>query len=188
MLPATWVTRPAFSKILPSNVVVVVLPLVPEMASTSPCRSDQASSSSPTMGMPCSFAASTTGASMGTPGLMTRPSTSESRRTGSSASRNSHAVPRSASSSPPKASSGLRSESTGVAPFSKSSCAAATPLRAMPTTKMRLLANFIGKPPPTEMENHGSTLSENSATRLSMPTTTAYMATICTSVMPESSK
>ena len=28
----------------------------------------------------------------------------------------------------------------------------------MPTTKMRLLANFIGKPPPTGLENHGSTL------------------------------
>ena len=39
MLPTTKVRRPAFLKISPSSVVVVVLPLVPVMASSRPLAS-----------------------------------------------------------------------------------------------------------------------------------------------------
>ena len=71
MFPATCVTRPAFSNILPSSVTVVVLPLVPVTASTSPCNSDAARLQLADQGYAISLAVFTTGASIGTPGLMT---------------------------------------------------------------------------------------------------------------------
>ena len=135
--------RPAFSKILPRRVVVVVLPLVPEMASISPFSSDEANSSSPTTGMPFSLAAFTTGASMGTPGLIIRISASSSSFTLSSPKRNTQAVFRRLSSWSPKASSSFISDKTGMAPWRSSSSAAAMPLRAMPTTSTRFFSSFM---------------------------------------------
>ena len=70
-LPATATGTPAARCISASSSTVVVLPLVPVTARKRLGISRQASSSSPVTSMPRSSAARTTGASRGTPGLLT---------------------------------------------------------------------------------------------------------------------
>ena len=70
-LPATATGSPAARWIAPSSSAVVVLPLVPVTATKRFGSSRQASSSSPSTGSPRSSAAAITGASRGTPGLLT---------------------------------------------------------------------------------------------------------------------
>jgi hypothetical protein len=69
--PATTTGRPASRWMWPISSVVVVFPLVPVTAMKSLGISRQASSSSPITASPRSRAAATTGASRGTPGLLT---------------------------------------------------------------------------------------------------------------------
>ena len=113
--PATSTSRPAARKIAPSSSTVVVFPFVPVTPITrvpSPsCR--QPISTSDHTGTPHSRAASTSGASPGTPGLLTRRST-PSRRS------RSYSFPSSASTS------------TAWSPRSASRSATAAPERARP--------------------------------------------------------
>ena len=71
MLPPTVTWNPAACSIRPVSAVVVDLPLVPVIAITRPCSHRDASSISPTIGMPRARAACTAGCSGGTPGLST---------------------------------------------------------------------------------------------------------------------
>ena len=167
------------------------MPLVPEMASISPLSREEASSSSPTTGMPFSLAAFTTGASMGTPGLIIRMSASSSSFTLSCPRRNRQAVPRRLSSWSPNASSCFISDKMGMAPWRSSSSAAAMPLRAMPTTNTRFFSTFMTIFT-SEILKIVSVYQfkgrENREIRHRRPSTMEYMATICCSVMPLSSK
>ncbi len=99
-LPATATGSPAARQIAPSSSTVVVLPLVPVTATKRLGSSRQASSSSPTTGTPSSRARAITGASFGTPGLLT-----------------THAA-RSSSSRPSLSSTASRSPGTSGRPLS----------------------------------------------------------------------
>ena len=124
-LPATATGRPASRQISPSSSAVVVLPFVPVTATKRCGSSRQASSSSPRTGSPRSRAAAITGASFGTPGLLTTQATPSSSSTPS--------TPRCASS--PAGTSG-RPESVPITrPCASSTRAAAAPDRASPTTR-----------------------------------------------------
>src|ERR1700678_3012043 len=68
IFPPTSVGRPASLKILPTSVVVVVLPFDPVIATIFPCRNRLASSTSPIMGIPNALVCCTSGVSVGTPG------------------------------------------------------------------------------------------------------------------------
>ena len=71
MLPPTSVLNPPAAMISPTNVVVVVFPFDPVMATIGPGRNWEASSISPITGRPKARACSSGSASTGTPGLTT---------------------------------------------------------------------------------------------------------------------
>src|SRR5438093_1969642 len=134
MLPATSTGRGCSARIDPVSAVVVVLPFVPVIAIVSASVARQPSSSSPITGTPAARAAAASGASTGTPGLTT---TRSARRTAASASRSrTTRMPSvtSARASAPSVSIGFASVPSTVAPQSRNRRAAATPLRASPTT------------------------------------------------------
>ena len=79
--PASATGSPASRQIAPSSSVVVVFPFVPVTATNRFGSSRQASSSSPSTVMPRSRAAAITGASFGTPGLLTTVDTRSSSST-----------------------------------------------------------------------------------------------------------
>ena len=130
-LPATVASIPASRSVWPSHSATVVLPLVPVTAAKRLSSSRQPSSSSPITSRPRSRAAATTGASAGTPGLLTTVFTSSSSWIPSPSS--SSSTPSSASLPAP----GGFPESVPYtrAPSATSAFAAATPERARPTTR-----------------------------------------------------
>ena len=105
--------------------MVVVLPLVPVTATKRFGSSRQASSSSPSTGTPRSRAATITGASFGTPGLLTTHPTPSSSSTPS--------TPRCASMS--AGISGVPESTATTSPCCRSILTAAVPDRASPTTR-----------------------------------------------------
>src|SRR4051812_37969749 len=134
MFPPTSTSRPAADSIRPIRVVVVDFPFVPVTAMTGPRSQRNASSSSPMISTPSRRAASNTGCSSATPGLVTIRSATASV---------SLRCPPSSSSTPAARSSGAASndgrDSVSVtwAPRRTRSVAAAIPLRAAPTTTTR---------------------------------------------------
>ncbi len=75
MLPQTSAVRPPAFTISPVIAVVVLLPLLPVMATTGPSRNGKASSTSAITGTPHRRASSSSGRSSGTPGETTTRST-----------------------------------------------------------------------------------------------------------------
>ncbi len=135
MLPATSVGRLSASNTCPSRLVVVVLPLVPVIATIGALQNHDAASISETTGVPRSIAARTSAAVDGTPGDTTiRSQASET----SPCPPNSTLTPTASISSRTSARSGPLSVSRTPAPADASRRAAAIPLRAAPTTVMRL--------------------------------------------------
>src|SRR6266550_6814343 len=134
MLPPTSTFCPAASSIRPISVVVVDFPFVPVTAITRPVIQRDANSSSPIVSTPFARAASNTGCSVGTPGLVTIRSAeaSVSALWPPSSSSMPCALRRSAASKVSRV-----SVSITRAPFFAASSAAAMPLRAAPTTTTR---------------------------------------------------
>src|SRR5256885_5836454 len=126
-LPTTACGRPASRQIAPSSATVVVLPLVPVTSNhgRSP-SSRQASSSSPSTGTPRSRAAAITGASRGTPGLLT-PAPARSSSSSPSAPRRTGKPGVSISGRPASTPATSSPRATSARP-------AASPERASPTT------------------------------------------------------
>ena len=134
MLPPTAALSPPSVSMRPISVVVVDLPLVPVMATMRPASQRDASSSSPMTGTPAARAAATSACRGETPGLRTIRSAlfSVSARWPPS----SRTTPARRSSSAGSIVSRV-SVRTTLAPRATSRCAAATPLRAAPTTTTR---------------------------------------------------
>ena len=141
-LPATATGGPAARCMAPISSTVVVLPFVPVTAMNSFGTSRQPSSSSPTTSMPALARASpTTGASHGTPGLLTtvagggdackRWIPSVSRWTSTPAARKPFPHPR----APRRACRVAGDDRARQARAARSASAAATPERASPTTR-----------------------------------------------------
>jgi len=134
MLPPTRTRRPAASSIRPTSVVVVDFPFVPVMATMGPRSHRVASSSSPMTGTPAALALSSSGRSIGTPGLSTIKLALSNEAASCSPSSSSMPASRSSASC---GIDGLRSVSVTRAPRLASRRAAATPLLAAPTTSTR---------------------------------------------------
>src|SRR5574338_71286 len=134
MLPPTATREPPSPSIRPMSVVVVDFPFVPVTAIRRPFSHREASSSSPITGTPFARACSISGCRQDTPGLSTMRSAPESDST--SCPPSSSATP-AASNSSAASICGFMSVSTTLAPRRASRCAAATPLRAAPTTTTR---------------------------------------------------
>src|SRR5882672_3026043 len=134
MLPPTTALKPPAVNMRPASVVVVDFPFVPVIATMRPVSQRDASSTSPITGMPALRAAATCGWVSGTPGLNTIKSALS--KVSDRCSPSSRAMPasRRRCSSSVRSSLGRRSVSVTRAPRSASSSAAATPLRAPPTT------------------------------------------------------
>ena len=215
MLPTTCVGRPVARNSSPTSVVVVVLPLVPVMAHRPPRIMRAPSSNSPMTSTPASIASCTNGLATGMPGLRIIMSWPARCFCGPSPSAKVHPSAFSSSSAPPKLSSVFMSLIVTIAPRFASSLAAATPLRAMPSTSTRLFLTSILMPPirATRLflqmckasplgrtENqfcqlHRKRLNARapystpiSAIRHSASVVVMYMATIWNSLMPQSSK
>src|SRR5262245_3494966 len=134
IFPPTSAVVPAAASIRPMSVVVVDLPFVPVMAISRPFTNRHANSSSPMISTPHARAASNTGCSTGTPGLVTIKSADVNVSTlwPPSSSRTPSALRRSARSNVSRISVSVTS-----APRLAASSAAAMPLRAAPTTTTR---------------------------------------------------
>ena len=117
----------------PISSTVVVLPFEPVSATNSCSSSRQPSSSSPITRSPAVSAVCTTGASRGTPGLLTTVAMPASRSAPSSPSRTS--TPAASSRCLTSASTTRASVPTTRSPRDASASAAATPERARPTTR-----------------------------------------------------
>src|SRR5687768_13570862 len=141
MLPPTSTCRPSASSIRPMTVVVVDFPFVPVTAITRPLSQRDASSISPIVSTRRAAASWKAGWRSDTPGLTTIRSASP--RVCSSCPPSSSVTPcaRSGSAASHVA---RRSVSVTRAPRRTSSSAAATPLRAAPTTTTRLPATEKG--------------------------------------------
>jgi hypothetical protein len=130
-LPATATGSPASRCTWPIHSVVVVFPFVPVTAISSLESSRQAISSSPTTASPAARAAATTGASCGTPGLLT--SVRARGTSWSPGSSRSTSTP--AATSLPTPSGAPVSTPITSSPRARSASAAATPERASPATR-----------------------------------------------------
>src|SRR5512145_2820617 len=128
------------AKSAPASAVVVLLPLVPVMATTgtSP-RKRQASSTSPQTGTPVRRAAWIGAMESGTPGETTTRSAPEKSPSSWPPSTLRIGSPASAASGSASSASGLRSVTVTFAPSRAQSFAAATPLFASPMTVTFLL-------------------------------------------------
>ena len=138
MLPATRTGRGCWASTAPISAVVVVLPLVPVIAIVSASIARQPSSSSPMIGTCRARAAASWAPSGGIPGLTTTSSV-PAKAAAVSPVPASRRTPRSASAaaSRPRAATGFTSVPITSAPAVRRSRAAATPLRASPTTVTR---------------------------------------------------
>src|SRR6266849_6508302 len=131
-LPPVKVRRPARSSARPTRLVVVLLPLVPVMATSGHGSSPKASSISLSTAMPRRTAAASTGASRGTPGLGTTRSIPASRSGPSSPRRSSTpaGIPLT-----PRAAAGRASAARTRTPRAASAAATACPVRRKPSTR-----------------------------------------------------
>ena len=143
MLPPTTLESPPAARISPANVVVVVFPLEPVMATIFPGKNSAASSISPITFSPKARACTSGGASTGTPGLTTMRSCPRNVR--SPCPPVSTAIPWSSSAgiSFLSSSCGLVSETVTRAPRAFRKSADATPDFPRPTTSTRLLERSI---------------------------------------------
>ena len=182
IFPATKARRPALRSISPVSETVVVFPFVPVTATCVPRTNRAASSSSPSTGTCRACARRTTGASMGTAGLTTTASHPSTSVSGISPRRAWQPMAISVSS---PALSGRLSLRTGSAPCAHRSPAAATPLRAMPTTNTRL---FFQSSPMVCPHRLPCPAMPSSAIRHSTTVAMAYIDTMRVSGTPHSSK
>src|SRR5512137_171669 len=143
-LPPTKAARSSW-KSRPVSAVVVLLPLVPVMATTGTCsRSRKASSTSPTTGIPARRAAAMPGSVSGTPGDTTTRSAEVKSRSSCPPSASEIASPSSEASVPASSAMVRRSVTVTRAPSRAASRAAAAPLRASPTTSTFFPASSSG--------------------------------------------
>ena len=146
MFPPSNVRIPALAQSCASKWVVVDLPLVPVTARMGHDSCSAANANSPTTSTPAATAATTSGIAAGTPGetiTLSAPVKSSIR-----------CVPYTASVPGTTEASGRRSVHTTRCPCETASFAAATPLRAMPTTSTR-----CGAPDSSERDAIGDTPS-----------------------------
>src|SRR5262249_27753951 len=118
----------------PVSAVVVVLPLVPVMAITSASIARQASSSSPMIGTPRARTRTRAGSVSGTPGLTTTSSAPSNAASGWPPVQTAQPSRSSALASADIDARSTASDASTVPPTRRMSRAAATPLRARPTT------------------------------------------------------
>ena len=144
MLPPTKTRWPLWLIMSPTSSVVVVLPLVPLMATIGSLRKRLASSSSPIIGTDLLLASCNCGKFRGTPGLTTMRSASVNSSAGWPPNANEHPSLEAESASEPKSSAGRWSVMVTRAPWSRRNSATARPVRASPTTSTFLsLRSFM---------------------------------------------
>src|SRR5262249_28112494 len=166
MLPPTSTARSCARKSSPVSAVGGVLPLVPVIAMTSASIARQASSSSPTIGIPRARIRASAGIVSGTPGLTT---TSSAPSKAASGCPPVHSRPPSRSSERASADSAARSPASDARtrpPTRRMSRAAATPLLARPTTETVLPAShrrYAGPPPVAPFMSSSSSCTQLAA-------------------------
>src|SRR6185295_18792816 len=143
MLPPTITCAPAAFINSPVSAVVVVLPFEPVMPITRPRRKRPANSGSLMISTARPRAISSCGKSAGTPGLRTIKSALANNSSGWPPSARRTPTARNSAASPASCDSSFRSLAVTRAPRAASRRATATPLRAMPTTRMFFPATSI---------------------------------------------
>ncbi len=134
MLPPTSVGSPAFLSSSPIRVVVVVLPFDPVIPMSRPLRKRAASSISLMISTPAAAAFRNGSSASGTPGLATIRSAFSNNSVGCEPATTSTPLPRSAAATLSSL-SGFASFTVTRAPRASRKSAAASPLRAAPTTR-----------------------------------------------------
>ena len=134
MFPPTIAGRAVSFRSPKVSAVVVVLPLVPVMAMKSASMTRQPSSSSPMIGTPRALTGAKAGNESGTPGLTTTSSTSANAAAGCPPAHSRQPSSSSCLAAAGSDARGLESDASTRPPSLRTSRAAATPLRASPTT------------------------------------------------------